>query len=117
MFADQALDTLSKIEDWACAQHDYVSFAKAWLLASREAAHAPDYDFGLDPLAMMAPLQRRMEERIKRTVSTLLGGPVTKAAWERAKLPTCHGSLGIRVAKWASLHRPRSGRLLICFRQ
>ena len=47
----------------------------------------------------MALLQRRLESGLRNTVSTLLGGPVTEAVWERAKLPTCYGGLGIRVAQ------------------
>ena len=59
------------------------------------AAHALDCDLRLVPLAMIASLQRRMEGGIRRTVSSLLGGPVTEAAG----LPTCYGGPGIRVAQ------------------
>ena len=32
-------------------------------------------------------------------MSVLLGSEVSELAWERAKLPTCFGSLGIRFAQ------------------
>ena len=64
-------------------------------------AHSLDHDLRLVPLAMIASLQRRMEEGIRRTVSSLLGSPV-----EAAGLPPCYGGPGIRVwLRWASLHR------------
>ena len=47
----------------------------------------------------MAPLQRRLGNRLRQTLSTLLGGNVSELAWDRAKLPTWFGRLGIRVAQ------------------
>ena len=47
----------------------------------------------------MTPLQRRLESSLRNSASTLLSGRVTESAWECAKLPTCHGGLGIRVAQ------------------
>ena len=47
----------------------------------------------------MAPLQRRVEGGLRQTLSVLLGSAVSELAWERAKLPTCFGGLGIRVAQ------------------
>ena len=70
-------------------QHDHVTFAKAWMLLSKGVAHAVDYDFRLVPQAVMAPLQRRLEGGLRQT----------ELPWERAKLPTCFGGLGIRVAR------------------
>ena len=62
-------------------------------------AHALDYDFRLVPPAVMAPLRRRLEGGLRRTLTVLLGSGVSELAWERAKLPTCFGGLGIRVAQ------------------
>ena len=62
-------------------------------------AHTLDNDFRLVPPAVMAPLQRRLEGGLRQTVSVLLGSEVSELAWERAKLPTCFGGLGIRVAQ------------------
>ena len=70
---DQALGTLKKIVDFACTQHDHVSFAKAWMLASRKVAHALDYDFKPVPPPMMAPLQRRLEERYQAHCLNIAG--------------------------------------------
>ena len=39
---EKALMTLQSIERFAYDQHDHVSFAKAWMLASRGVAHALD---------------------------------------------------------------------------
>ena len=47
----------------------------------------------------MAPLQRRLEGGLRQTMSVLLGSEVSELAWERAKLPTCFGGLGTRVAQ------------------
>ena len=95
----EAPATLQSIERFACDQHDHVSFAKAWMLMSRGVAHALDYDFRLVPPAVMAPLQRRLEGGLRQTLSVLLGSAVSELAWERAKLPTCFGGFGIRVAR------------------
>ena len=65
-------------------------------------AHALDYDFRLVPPAVMAPLQRRLEGGLRQMLSVLLGSDVSELAWERAKLPTCIGGLGIRVAQMGS---------------
>ena len=69
------------------------------MLMSKVVAHALDYDFRLVPLALMAPLQRRLEGGLRQTMSMLLGSEVYVLAWERAKLSTCFGGLGIRVAQ------------------
>ena len=87
--------TLQNIERVACDQHDHVSFAKAWMLMSKGTAHAMDYNFRLVPPAVMAPLQRRLEGGLRQTLSVLLGSAVS----ELAKLSTCFGGLGIRVAQ------------------
>ena len=87
---------------FVCDQHDRVSFAKAWMLMSKGVAHALDYDFRLVPLAVMAPLQRRLEGGLGQTLSVLLGSAVSELAWEGAKLPTCFGGLGMRVAQMGS---------------
>ena len=91
--------TLQNIERFACDQHDYVSFAKAWMLMSKGVAHALDYDFRLVAPAVMAPLQRRLEAGLRQTMAVLLGSEVSEMAWERAKLPTCYGGLGLRVSQ------------------
>ena len=57
--------TLQSIERFACDQHDHVSFAKAWMLMSKEFAHALGYDLRLVPPAVMAPLQRRLERGLE----------------------------------------------------
>ena len=62
-------------------------------------AHALDNDFRLVPLAVMAPLQRQLEGGLRRTLTVLLGSEVSELAWERTKLLTCFGGLGIRVAQ------------------
>ena len=93
---EKALTMLHNIERFACDQHDYVSFAKAWMLMSKGVAHAQDYDFRLFPPGVMAPLQRRLEAGLRQTMSVLLGSEVSELAWERAKLPTCYGGLGLR---------------------
>ena len=95
---EKALTTLQSIESFACDQQDHVSFAKAWMLMSNVVAHALDYDLRLVP-PVMAPLQRRLERGLRQTMSVLLGSEVSELAWERAKLPTCFGGLGIRVAQ------------------
>ena len=92
---EKALSTLQNIERFACDQHDYVCFAKAWMLMSRRVPHALDYDFRLVPPAVMAPLQRRLEGGLRQTLSVLLGSAVSELAWERAKLPACFGGLGV----------------------
>ena len=51
---------------------------------------------------LMAPLQRRLEGGLRQTMSVLLGSDVSELAWERAKLSTCFGGLGIRVAQLVS---------------
>ena len=91
--------SLQNIERFACDQHDHVSFAKAWVLKSRGGAHVLDYDFRLVSPAVVAPLQRRMEGTLRQTISVLLGSAVSELAWERGKLTTCFGGLGIRVAQ------------------
>ena len=96
---EKALVTLQNIERFKCDQHDYVSFAKAWMLKSKGVAHALDCDFRLVSAGVMAPLERRLEGRLRQTMSVLLGSEVSEMAWERAKLPTCYGGLGIRVAQ------------------
>ena len=96
---EKALATLQSIERFSCDQHDHVSFAKAWMLMGKGVAHALDYDFRLVPPAVVAPLQRRLEGGPRQTLTVLLGSEVPELAWERAKLPTCLGGLGIRVAQ------------------
>ena len=96
---EKALATLQSIERFACDQHDHVSFAKAWMLMGKGVARALDYDFRLVPPAVMAPLQRRLEGVPRQTLAVLLGSEVSELAWDRAKLPTCFGGLGIRVAQ------------------
>ena len=44
-------------------------------------------------------LQRQLEGGLRRTLAELLGSEVSELAWERAKLPTCFGGQGIRVAQ------------------
>ena len=90
---------LQSIERFACDQHDHVSFAKVWMLMSKGVAHALDYDFRLVPPAVMAPVRRRLEGGLRQTLSVLLGSDVSELAWERAKLATRFGGLGIRVAQ------------------
>ena len=96
---EKALETLQCIERFPCDQHDHISFAKAWMLMGKGVAHALDHDFRLVPPAVMAPLQRRLEGGPRQTLTVLLGSEVSEWAWERAKLPTCFGGLGIRVAQ------------------
>ena len=81
---EKALVTLQNIERFACDQHDYVGFAKAWMLMSKGVAHALDYDFRLVAPAVMAPLQRRLEAGLRQTMAVLLGSEVSEMAWERA---------------------------------
>ena len=64
----------------------------------RGVAHSLDYDFRLVPPTVVAPLQR-LEDGPRQTLATPIGGPLTEGAWERAKLPTCVGGMGIRVAQ------------------
>ena len=90
----KALKTLQSTERFACDQHDHVSFVKAWMLLSRGVAHALDCDFRGSPLVMV-PLQRRLENGQRQTMSALLEGD--ELAWERAKVPTCYGGLGTRA--------------------
>ena len=96
---EKALATLQNIESSAYDQHDFVSFAKAWMLMSKGVAHALDYDFRLVVPGVMAPLQRRLEAGLRQTMAVLLGIEICEMAWERAKLPTCFGGLGLRVAQ------------------
>ena len=97
--AEKALATLQSMERFACDQHDHVSFAKAWMLMSKGVAHALEYDFRLVPPAVMAPLQRRLERGLRQTMSVLPGSEVSELTWGRAKVSTCFGGLGIRVAQ------------------
>ena len=76
---ERNLATLQSIERFACGQHDHVSFAKAWMLMSQSIAHALDYDFRLVPLAVIAPLQRRLEGGPRKMLSVLLGSAVSEA--------------------------------------
>ena len=73
------------------------------MLMSRRVARALDYDFRLVPPAVMAPLQRRLEGGLGRTLSVLLGSALSDLAWERAKLPTFCGAgnvlVGCRLAQ------------------
>ena len=39
------------------------------------------------------------EGGLRQTLSVLLGKAVSELAWERAKLPTCFGGLGITVSQ------------------
>ena len=48
---------------------------------------------------VMAPLQRRSEGGLRQTLSVLLRSALSELAWERAKLSTCFGDLGIRFAQ------------------
>ena len=52
-------------------------------------------------MAVMAPLQRRLEGGLRQTLSVLLGSAVSELARERGTLP-CFGDLGIRVAQAGS---------------
>ena len=90
---------MQSIERFACDQRDDVSFAKAWMPMSKGVAHALDYDFRLVPPAVMALLKRRMEGGLTQTLPVLLGSDVSEVAWERAKLSTCFGGLGMTVAQ------------------
>ena len=99
MRVEKDLTTLQSIERFACDHHDHVSFAKAWMLMSKGVAHALDYDFGLVPPAVMAAVERRLKGRLRRTISGLLGSAVSELALDRARLTTCFGGLGIRVAQ------------------
>ena len=85
--------------------------------------HALDCDFRLVPPTVMAPLQRRLERGLRQAMSVLLGSEVSELAWERAKLPTCFGGLGIRVAQtgfaaqatyWSALDLHRSVMANLC---
>ena len=91
----KALKTLQSTERFACDQHDHVSFVKAWMLLSRGVEHALDCDFRLVPPLVMVPLQRRLENGQRQTMSALLEGD--ELAWERAKVPTCYGGLGTQA--------------------
>ena len=66
---------------------------------SKGIAHALDCDFRQVPPAVMASLQRPLEGGLGQTLSVILGSAVSELAWERAKLPTCFGGLGTRVAQ------------------
>ena len=96
---EKTLATLQSIERFACDQHDHVSFAKAWVLMGKGVAHALHCDFRLVPPAVMAPLQRRLQGTLRQTLTIVFGSEVSELAWERAKLPSCFGGLGIRVAQ------------------
>ena len=110
---EKALATMQRIERFACDQHDHVSFAKTWMLMSKGIAHDLDCDFTLIQPAVMAPLQRRLEGGLRRTLTVLLGSEVSELAWERAKLPTCFGGLRIGVAQMGfAAQAKRTCRLL-----
>ena len=85
------------------------------MLMGKVLAHALDNDFRLVPPAVMAPLQRELEGGLRRTLTALRGSEVSELACERAKLPTCFGGLGIRVAQMGFAARKlRTGRLSTC---
>ena len=93
------------------------------MLISKGVAHALDYDFRLVPPAVMAPLQRQLEGGLRQTMSLLLGSEVSELAWERAKLPSCFGSLCTRVAQtgfaaqathWSAVDLHRAVMTTVC---
>ena len=63
----KAVRTLSAVEQLACALHDHVSFAKAWVLLSKGVAQALDYDSRLVSPPVVAPLQRNLEDGLRRS--------------------------------------------------
>ena len=86
-------------------------------------AHVLDYDFWTVPLAVMAPLQRRLEGGLRQTLSVLLGSAVPELAWERAKLSTCFGGLATGVAQvgfvaqgtyWSAVDLQKAVMMSIC---
>ena len=83
---------------------------------SQGVANALDCDFRLVPPAVVAPLQQRLEGLLRQTMSVLLGSEVSELAWERAKLPTCLGGLGIRVAQMGFAAQATLWSLLTCTR-
>ena len=71
----------------------------------------------------MAPLQRHLEGGLGQTLSALLGSAVSELAWERAKITTCFGGLGIRVAQigfavqatyWSAVHLHTAVMTTVC---
>ena len=46
------------------------------MLMGKGVAHALDYDFRLVPPAVMAPLQRKLEGGLRRTLAVLFGSEV-----------------------------------------
>ena len=120
---EKALATLQSIERCACDQHDHGSFAKAWMLMGKGVAHALDYDFRLVPPAVMAPLQRRLEGGLRRTLTVLLGSEVSEWHGSEHHSPTCFGGLGIRVAQmgfaaqatyWSAVNLHKAVMTTIC---
>ena len=84
---ERALKMLQSIERFACDKHDFVSFAKAWMLLSQGVGHALDYDFRLAPPLAVVPLRRRLEPGLRQTMSAQLGGEVSELAQEGPIFP------------------------------
>ena len=76
-----------------------MSFAKAWILLSKEVAHSH---------------QRELETGRRQTLETVVVGRITELASERVKLPSCHGGLGLRTGQLENAQQRRIGRLAIC---
>ena len=87
---EKALWTLWGIERVSSDQHDHVEPRCCPLLGSQ---------LPIGTTGCHGSLQRRWEVGVRQALATLIGGPLTEGAWERAKLSTCGGDLGIRVAQ------------------
>ena len=95
---DQVVELLRRTQGMARAQHDTRTFSKAWLLMSRSAQHALDYDMRLYPPGAMEPHLARLTQALRECMGTLLGGDLPPVAWFQCSLPGRFGGLALRAA-------------------
>ena len=84
------------------------------MLMGKGVAHALEYDFRLVPPAVMAPLQRRSEGRLRQTLLVLLGSGVF-LSWPGSERNSLRApeAWALGLLRWAMRHRQRIGLLLI----
>lgn len=86
-----AAQTVEAAVRLAHAQVDMKSYAKAWALLQKSAAHAMDFDLRLTPPDAIAGGLEQQSEAMKDALGQMLGKPLTDFCWARAAL---HGHLG-----------------------
>ena len=95
---DKAIALFDRAVQLADAQHDHMSYQKAWTMVSKCAGPALEYDLRLLPPAAMAAPTAKLAAALRRTLQHLLAEPLTDQQWEQVALPTTYGGLGLRAA-------------------